>query len=74
MTARAHPLTREQQRDVGAAVVAARAQRVGWKQLEEEFGLERTQLWRCARLYALLMQQQTLGMQQQDCCADAEPA
>lgn len=51
MSGRRGELALAQQLDVGAIVVALRADGMCWKRLEEHFGSSRRQLWRYARRY-----------------------
>lgn len=57
MSKRPEPLTAREQADLGRVVLALRDNGVCWKAIEDEFGLTRRHLWRCA-----LMSQNTPGM------------
>lgn len=74
MSNRPGPLTAAQQLDVGAQVIALRADGWCWKRLEDWFRMSRSQLWRCQRRAERAaekrrMQQKTGGMQHQVHCA-----
>lgn len=50
MTGRPAPLCRAQQVELGRVVLALRRAGVPWKAIEDQLGMQRRQLWRCAGL------------------------
>lgn len=51
MTCRPAPLNRTQQAELGGLVLALKQSGASWKELQAQFAMERTQLWRCVRRY-----------------------